>query len=228
MNRFRWLHSEWPVSMRVLARRIKAKPFDDRSAHGFVLDRARDDYLEARYIERIEYTDTIVDPFGNELSFPRVEFRQSSFRAMAINPGLELRNPPRSTQALLNRLSEAVDFEVAINQIDVNVMDWATRFQHAAQAVTVVDSMQVNALELEPGVVAKAIIKGDKDTRSACATLTNGHRHTLEKVQLRLAERHEGTVVLTNSGSATLNANDPTEILETALRVSLNQAAGYI
>lgn len=227
MSKFRWLHSEWPVSIRVLAKRIKAKPFDDVSNHGFVLDRARDDYLEARYIERIEYTDTVIDPFGNELLFPRVEFRQSIFRATAAKPGLELRNPPRSTQSLLNRLSEAVDFEVAIKQIEVDVLDWAAKFQVATQSSTIVDSMQVTALELEPGILAKAVIKGDRDARSACTTLTTGRRFTLEKVQLRLSERDHGAVVLTNSGSATVHVDDPTERLGLALRLSLNEAAGY-
>ena len=116
-KRYKWLAVQWPIAMRTLGKRLKARPFGGEAMHGFVIDRIRDDTLEARYVERIEYTETITDPFGEELSFDRVEFRQSFFCATTHGPGLELRDPPRSLQPLMNRLSEATDFEVAINPL---------------------------------------------------------------------------------------------------------------
>lgn len=207
--------------MRALGKRLKARPFGADVSHGFVIDRVRDDLLEGRYIERIEYTDTVTDPFGVELVFDRVEFRQSSFRATPSGPGLELRDPPRSVQSLLNRLSEASDFEVAITAQAVDVLAWSAKFQNLAELISVVDSLQVNALELEPGIRAKIVIKGDSDVRSACATLTGPRKFSMEKIQLRFTKPSIGTILLGNTASASLGVDDPEERILQALRDSL-------
>lgn len=221
MKRFRWLRAEWPLSIRTLGKRLKAKAFGPEVSHGFVIDRIRDDLLEARYIERIEYTETVTDPFGEELSFERIEYRQSGFRATAFGSGLELRDPPRSIQPLMNRLSEAADFEVAITAQSIDVMEWAERFQKIATVSMVVDSLQINSLELEPGIMVKAVVKGDRDVRAACTSLAGDRRFSLEKIQLRLPKPMYGSLVLANTASVSLGIDDPSDEVLEALRASI-------
>ncbi|WP_296442727.1 hypothetical protein [Rhodoferax sp. UBA5149] len=224
MKRFRWFQVEWPTSIRTLAKRIKLRTFDGESGHGFFIDRVRDDFLEARYVERVEYTDVVVDPFGKELTFERVEFRQTLFRASSSAPGLELIDPPRNVQALMNRLSEAVDFEVAITPAIVDVLAWSAVLQNVGGVSSVVDSLQIGALEIEHGIVAKVVIRGDRDVRAACTALTNDRKFAVEKIQLRLASPHRGTVVLSTSGSAALSSEDSVEQLIQPLRMALADA----
>lgn len=224
MKRFRWFRVEWPTSIRTLAKRIKLRTFDGESGHGFFIDRVRDDYLEARYVERVEYTDVVVDPFGKELTFERVEFRQTLFRASAFSPGLELIDPPRNVQALMNRLSEVVDFEVAITPATVGVLSWSAVLQNVGGVSSIVDSLQIGALEIESGIVAKVVVKGDRDVRAACAALTNDRKFAMEKIQLRLASPHRGTVVLSSGGSAALSSEDSIEQLMPPLRMALADA----
>jgi len=224
MKRFRWFQVAWPTSIRTLAKRIKMRTFEGESGHGFFIDRVRDDYLEARYVERVEFTDVVIDPFGKELTFDRVEFRQTLFRASSASPGLELIDPPRNVQALMNRLSEAVDFEVAITPAVVDVLSWSAVLQNVGGVSSVVDSLQIGALEIEAGIVAKVVIKGDRDVRDACATLTQGRKFTMEKIQLRLSSPLRGTVVLSSAGSATLSSEDTIEHLLAPLRLALAEA----
>lgn len=225
MKKFRWFKVEWPSSIRVLAKRIALRAFSEDSGHGFFVDRVRDDFLEARYVEKIEYTDVVIDPFGNELKFDRIEFRHTLFRASSSAPGLELIDPPRSVQALMNRLSEAVDFEVAITPVAVDVLRWAKLFQESGCVSADIDSLQIGALEIEKGIVAKVLIKGDRDVRAACDTLTHDRKFTIEKVQLRLvAPYRRATVVLSGSGSATFSSEGSAEELLAPLRATLTDA----
>ena len=224
MKRFRWFQVEWPTSIRTLAKRIKMRKFEGESGHGFFIDRVRDDYLEARYVERVEYTDVVVDPFGKELTFERVEFRQTLFRASSAAPGLELIDPPRNVQALMNRLSEALDFEIAITPAVLDVLSWSALLQNVGGVSSVVDSLQIGALEIEPGIVAKVIIKGGRDVRAACTALTQDRKFVMEKIQLRLASPHRGTVVLSSGGSAALSSEDSIEHLMQPLRMALADA----
>lgn len=220
-RRYRWLKAQWPISMKTLGRRLKAKEFKGDATHGFVIDRLRDDLLEARYVERVEYTETITDPFGKELSFERVEFRQSHFRATAYGAGLEIRDPPRTVQPLMNRLSEATDFAVTISPYTVDVLAWAAKFQGSSGFSCHVDSLQMSDLHLGEGVVAKVVIKGDRDVRQACTKLAANRRYLLERIQLRLDVPKVGTIVLSNSGTAVLNVEHPDDDILEHLRTGL-------
>jgi hypothetical protein len=220
MKRYRWLKANWPVSMRVLAKRLKLRAFQGDQTEGFVLDRVRDDYLEARFVEKVEYDDTVTDPFGAESIFHRVEYRKCEFKATTVGPGLELVDAPRGVQTMVSRLAEATEFSLAISALSIDVLVWATNVQRRLNTVGVVDSIQVGAVELAAGVRAKAVIKGSSDVLAATNRLIEGKKHVTEKVQIRFTGAKMSTVLLTNGGVARFD-QEPTEELLSAVRSSL-------
>ena len=223
MKRYRWLRAKWPLSMRVLAKRLKARSFEGDLPEGFVLDRVRDDYLEARFIERVEYDDTVTDPFGKELSFHRVEYRQCEFRASVDGPGLELIDAPRSVQAMISRLAEVTDFGLAISPLTVDTLAWARHLQRYMNITGMVDSLQVGSVELAPGIVAKMLVRGSSDVLNASKDLIEERRHIIEKVQLRLIGAHKTTIVLASSGMARIDSDVTTDILDSVRRSLVEQ-----
>ena len=220
MNRYRWLKARWPFSMRVLAKRLRVKAFDGEQTEGFFVDRVREDFLDARFVEKIEYDDTVTDPFGVEASFHRVEYRSCEFKAAVTGPGLELVDAPRGVQTLISRLAEANDFALAISPLAVNVLDWAREVQQRLNEVGIVDSLQLGAIELASGVQAKAVIKGSVDVLEATQTLVSGRKHVVEKVQIRFTRPKRLTMLLTNNGVARFD-QEPSEDLLSIVRASL-------
>lgn len=220
MKRYRWLKAQWPVSMRTLARRLRAKAFDGVQVEGFVLDRARDEFIDARFVEKVEYDETVTDPFGVESSFHRVEYRKCEFKAMMDGPGLELVDAPRSIQTMVSRLAEATDFALAISPLEIDVLAWATAVQHRLKLNGVVDSLQIGALELSKGVLAKAVVKGDGDVLAATKGMVLGKRHAIEKVQIRFSGSKRMTLLLTKGGVARFD-QDPSDELLAVVRSSL-------
>jgi hypothetical protein len=213
-----------------MAKRLNSQVFDENSVEGFVVDRVRDCFVEARYIERIEFTDTITDPFGNELLYPRIDFRTCNFRISQDGPGLELIDSPRSTQGMLSRLAEAADFSLAVTPLKIDVLAWANLLQSVADIDMSVDSLQIGSIELEPDIVAKVIIKGGRDVRDAATVLTNGKQHNLEKIQLRFCGKWNGTILLTNVGGAKIDVDRRDEItvfLRDALHKLLLEMPGH-
>lgn len=221
MKRYRWSYAKWSLNMRELSQRIRSNPFGDESVEGFIIDRTRDDYIEARYIERIEYVDKIIDPFGNETEFERVVYNQCEFRATSSFPGLELVNAPRKTQRLVSRLLEINNFSLIIEPFSIEVLDWASQLQNLADITVTVDSMQIGSLELAPKTYAKVVIKGDKDVREAGKKFTIGKHHEVEKVQLRIQGGFQGTVILENSGAAKVDVTHNDDFV-TILRKGLS------
>ncbi|MQT81854.1 hypothetical protein [Pseudomonas helleri] len=222
--RYKWLNVEWPLSIAQLAARMKSMEFNSTLQHGFVIDKVRDDTLEARYIEKINYTDTITDPFGNESSFDRTEYRESAFRLTKAPPSLEFINSPRSLQAVLSRFSEITDFTLSIEELKVDVLLWAEELLKAIGGAAGLDSMQISKLELGNKAFAKVLISGEKDVKDACAQLIGNRKHILEKIRVRLYPPLKGTIVLSNGGSATLNIEEVSERVVRLLRDSLNVA----
>lgn len=226
MKRYRWLRANWPISMRVLAKRLKAKSFVDGKADGFVLDRARDESLEARFVERVEYDDTVIDPFGKELSFHRVEYRQCEFRASVDGPGLELVDAPRAVQAAISALAEATEFGLAIAPLNLNVLLWAKGVQRLANVGGVVDSIQIGAIELAPGIFAKALVRGSTDVLGASNRLVEGKKHVVEKVQLKFPGSRRTAIVLASNGTVRIDSEVPSDTV-VSIRAALQELLSH-
>ena len=144
MIRARWLTAESKISLRALAGRMRAHAFTDDSQHGFLLDRTREDRVEGRYVEKLSYQETVPDPFGHELTFDRVTYRQVQFVMYREYPQLELRDAPRGTLAFLSKLGELTDFSLSSAPFTVDLMEWITAIGSAVGATVTIEMMQLS------------------------------------------------------------------------------------
>ena len=225
MSRYRWFNAQWPITIPQLSKKLKTRVFSDNGSTGFVIDRVREDFLEARYIERVEFVEKIEDPFGREFSVDRVEFYQCNFRASTQAIGLELINQPRNIQGLISNLIEITNFKLAVSSLSVDVVDWAENFRKLSKKSTIIDMMQIGAIILDDGIRAKTIIKGDVDVLEACSASMSGKSHQVEKLQLRFIGSASGKILLTSSGAIKIDAENEAELL-ICLREALSLSLG--
>lgn len=222
MTRYRWLEADWPAAIKGLSKKVRQNSFRTEGHSGFLLDRVRDDFLEARYIERFEFQETVSDPFGKEVTLDRLEYRQTAFRATATWPGLELIDPSRSVQQLLNELIEASDFSVSLAPLSVDVLKWAEGIQQTFGGLLTISSIQLGGLKLEDSTTAKVVLKGEKDVREACRKLTGNRPHVLEKLQFRITVGStSATVLLANNATAKIEGGDVEAELLAAIRKAM-------
>jgi hypothetical protein len=183
---------------------MKGQLFAPESFDGFVIDRVRDDYIEAHYIEKLSYQETVTDPFGQESTFERVGYRQIDFTLYADFPNIELRDAHRSTREFVSKLLELCNFSMTIEPLSVDLLDWVTRFESILEARVLIDSLQVSGIEVEPGIYAKMLLKGDGDVRPALERVSSKRKFELEKLQMRIPISGH-TVRLQIASSATAN-----------------------
>jgi hypothetical protein len=221
MKRVRWLSANWPMSMRTLGTKMKAHQFTPESFDGFVIERIRDTFIEAHFVEKMVYQETTTDPFGKEDVLDRVTYRSVDFTLFSDFPNIELRNSHRSTKEFVNKLLELCDFSLSITPVAVSLLDWVQAIQAQTNQKMMVDSLQISGLELEKGVSAKVLLKGDNDVREAMRHLSANRKYTLEKVQVKI---HIGSsavpVQLVNTGFVKFPVeyfNDLVPILRRAL-----------
>lgn len=226
MRRVRWLGARWPVSIRTLANRMKeGHLFTPDSFDGFVIDRVRDDFLEAHYVEKMVYRETVTDPFGKESVYERTGYRQLDFSLFSSFPNIELRDAHRGTKELVSKLLELCSFSLTIEPISVSVLAWAAAFEAASEKDVMVDSLQVSGVELDSGVSAKILLKGELDVRPSLGQFPNPDSLEVERLQMRVPYDRRGVALqLTDAGAAKV-PEDYWEELRPLLRSSLATVA---
>ncbi len=213
MTRRRWYDVEWSISASSLAQKLMAHSFRAGSDDGFVLDQLRDDFISGSYFERIQQVEKVTDPFGQEYSYARTEFRRSEFRISEGASGLELIDPNRSAQRLISRLLEASNFDLTLKNIDVDPYKWGRAFQTRSPEASRLEFMQIGGIGLPNGSEATVIVKGSKDVALAAFGLIGDVKSfSVEKVRLRY-DRSPGIIALSNKAGVHLNVPSEKEVL---------------
>lgn len=224
MNGARWAVAEWPVSIRTLGSRLKSLPFTAEALDGFAVERVRDDFLDATYIEKIATQEVVTDPFGKEEVVERISYKRSSFSLYADFPNLEVKSTSRSNRDLTNKLLEVCNFKLSLVVPDVNLIKWIESLQALLDSPASIDSLQISGLDVEPGVTAKVLLKGTKDVREALSHLAQRKKFSLDKIQAKLMfNSRQTTIQLSNNGSAKFG-EDHVSTLRPALRAALKAA----
>ncbi|AYR21321.1 hypothetical protein [Alcaligenes faecalis] len=224
MNGARWAAAELPVSIRTLGARLKSLPFTTASLDGFSVDRVRDDFLDATYIEKITTQDVVTDPFGGEELIERISYKRSPFSLYSDFPNLEIKSVDRSNRDLINKLLEICNFKLSLAAPDINPIKWIECLNHSLDEPAIIESLQISDLDVMPGVTAKALLRGTKDVRVALDHLTQKKRYSLDRIQAKISiDSRRTTIQLSSKGSAKFG-NEHASTLRPALREALKLA----
>jgi hypothetical protein len=127
-TRIKWLQSSalGKVLLEGLETALRRNAFTKSLPRGFILERTRNDAIAGKYIERVEGKKNFTDPFGNTVELPTLNFDTTEFRISSGNPQLEFINPTRALKRLLILLGELADFGLSVQEVQVDVLRWAT------------------------------------------------------------------------------------------------------
>jgi len=221
MKRVRWLSATWPVPMRVLGSRMKDFTFTPDSFDGFVIERIRDNSIEASFIEKVAYSEVTTDPFGKEDVFERVIYRSVSFSLFSEFPHIEIKDSQRSTKEFISKLLELCNFSLTVSPISANLFDWVECLEMNLEQTIFVDSLQLSGLVLEEGISAKILLKGNKDVREAVTHFAPNNNFNLEKFQVKVKMDQKSIPIhLSSTGAATIPPDYFEELLP-VIRASL-------
>lgn len=226
MVRVRWLNGAFPFSLRSVAARLRRGSFTEISDEGFILKRVRDNALDASYVERINFQEIVVDPFGRESVFDRVSYKTVDFSFTSAAPTVTIRNTHRSLNAFVSRLGVLLDFSVSIAPLTVNLFRWTREIEKTLKEPLIVEAVSATRIDLGDSVVAKAVIRGGTDVRKHLDEFLG--RRPFRVDSLSACTKAPGRplrISLSSSCAATFTANsvDVADI-ESALKTALEKA----
>jgi hypothetical protein len=213
MRKVRWFGVTWPFSMFTLAKRLKAVPFEDERTMGFEVDRARQDYIEGRFFERISYQETVRDPRGTEYQFERLAFNSVEFRCSTSFPQLQVADAPRSTKSFMNLLSQATDFEMTIDALRVDLTKWIKAMERSFPEGFRCDAVRLSEFPFSEFAKARVEIVSSKDVREDKSELINLGKLPYDRAQLRFKYLGEPICLVITQDAVLRSENEfPSEV----------------
>jgi hypothetical protein len=185
MKKVRWFGVTWPSSMWTLAKHLKRLSFQDERASGFIVDRARENFIEGRFFERLSYMETVHDPRGTEFQYERVSFSVLEFRCSPEFPQLEIIDAPRSTKSFMNLLSEATSFEISVDTPKVNLELWIRELQRLFPEGFRCEAVRVGEFPVSEFARARVAFSSSKDVRADAESFFKEQIVTFDKAQVR-------------------------------------------
>ena len=184
MNRVKWMRAKFPGSIRSIGKQLQKANFSPETDQGFVVDRIRDEYLEARYFERVAFQESINDPFGNTFLVDRLTFREVDFTLTKTFPELELRMAPRGLKGFASGLLKASGFSMELEQHTVKLGKWISAIERDLKDKTSMRAAVASGIDLGGGIMAKIAVTGPIDVRPGLTSLIPTHPYELETVQI--------------------------------------------
>ncbi|GEM_PF-4681682 len=122
MYRIRWFDVAWNSKYNTVVDAIISDVYTEEKYYGFTAHKRRDDILEGSYISKKEIEETIENPLTNEATiYQRVIYEKTLFNLENNQLGIELINPPRGVQNILNSFASMSKFNIAIKPLSLDL-----------------------------------------------------------------------------------------------------------
>ena len=153
-----------------LADGMLAELFGGETGFGFLVDRRSTGKIEGRYVQRMQTSEVLHDPFGVEYKQESLYFSEQRFALFTSIPNLIIYNSTALLRPLIGRLSEFSGFSMAFKDLRWYPEDvYSALVTFAADAR--ITSARVEDFSLTTGVQAKMLfISVDKDVRQSVRT----------------------------------------------------------
>jgi hypothetical protein len=188
MTRLKWYKFVSNLDAEMLISKINKIKFIQDSSDGFQVSSFRKDKIEARYIERIEYDETIKDPFGETTTTRRVIYKETQFKIFFTSNTLEILNPGRNLNTFIMKLGEASGFNFSIEPMSVDIRNLtynskflASHFQNT--------SISISQVDLGEGTSAKITATGGTNIKETVENFIDGRAFHISSLTFKSTTR---------------------------------------
>ncbi len=224
-SRARWFVSNiGPNTLRTLGDSMLGDQFRQGGSSGFRMRHVRPDLLEGSFIELIESTEMLEDPFGKTQELKWSEYRQTAFRITTTTPSIEIFEPFRTHRSLLDRIWDYSQGSIYIEPARIRVIDWLGKIESEIGRVTVT-TVKASDLTISNTVSAKIELTGSSDVRRHLTALSGARPIKIDRAEFRFKiAPDEYCCEISSEGKATVHSGLPSRafaILRSCLTLSL-------
>lgn len=210
MHRIKWLKVEWNQKYNIVIDAIINDRYDDKKDYGFKANKRRDGFLNATYIFKKEIEEVVENPYTHEsIIYQKVVYEQTTFTLEDNHLGIELHNPPRTVQSLLNNFASMSKFNITIKPLELDLFECITRLKTHFNNIIVSD-IECHNIKIEEQTIVKLNAKNKlSDALQDIEIFLANKVFTIEKVKCNfIIDNISSSFELTRNGSLKTNESN--------------------
>jgi hypothetical protein len=203
MERIKWFEVHWSSNYENVSKNIIANKFSDNKQYGFKVYKRRDDHINASYIEIKEIEEEVENPLTNELTvYKRVLFDKNDFIIENNIFGIELINPSRTSQHLINTIASLSNFNITIKPFNYNLSKLIQILKLKLENLTI-NQIECSEIKIKGHTSGKLTAKNNQnDLFSDIEEFLHNREYTIEKVKCSFSNNSQFVnFELSNHGS---------------------------
>lgn len=204
MIRLKWYRFISKFDAESLAKKLNNLKFSHTSPDGFQISSFRNESIEAKYIEKLDYEENLRDPFGEIITSKRVIYRETQFKIFFQKNTLEITNPGRSLTSLIMKLGEISRFSCSVEPINIDIQSIAG-INKTINSNFANTSISISQLNLGDGTVGKIIASGGSRIKESVDRFIGDKDHQISSMTFKSASK-DIIASFTISRDATLKA----------------------
>ncbi len=225
MQRIRWFKVDWASKYNDIINAILSDTYSEEKDYGFRAFKKRVDFLNASYIHKREIEEKIENPLTNEsTTYQRIIYDQTNF-TLENNPlGIELINPTRNIQQILNTFALLSDFNISIQPLSLNLTNIMQAIKLEFDSI-VIHQIECKDIMITENTAIKLVAKNDRsDVLSDIDNFLKDHKYTIEKIKCTFVlDDKSSTFELTKTGSIKTSQSNLKILLPIIKRAVLTQ-----
>ncbi|MCF8582031.1 hypothetical protein L2X67_19680 [Enterobacter ludwigii] len=196
----KWFTANFPAGLDRLYQAIINTPFDSDKGWGFSILSYEDKYISSKYIERVEVSEVIIDPYGNETEFNHFKYVQFNFwffKAQGGNYILIIDSPPRSIKGFISNVIKATESDFNVSYLVIRIDEFIKFITPHFEKVQV-HKAKLKDLTFSKNTSGILELESSNDAIDEMRNIFKNAKFTIDKVKLS---------VKSNTGHETLEVN---------------------
>lgn len=186
MDKYKWIRVSPMPSRKELVENLIKFSFFEGSDYGFVIDKANDEVVKARYIEKIIYVDTVEDPYGNKIEQNILSFRFISFQVFLNDDVIEIVNPDvKIIRGFYSLLAQANNFSIKIESILFDPYEWSLRLMEMSNSKYYIEQVDFDPVLVGDFVTIKLSALGKGNVMEECEKILKVKHPPVKRIKLK-------------------------------------------
>lgn len=226
MNRLQWFKIS-PLdrkSLKTLGEKLLRMPYSKSNRVGFRMDHIKPDVINGRFIERVEFTEVLMDPFGIEVKIDRVRFDTTDFSVYSDVQLIECLNPGRNLKNFLNEVAKTANFEVTISKVEIPLQEFAKTLGTGAKSMAITKAV-ADDIEMAAGVLGQLQAAGAVDIRKPLQQFLGDRKYALNRIRVVLEAEDEKLTLEASRAGTVSSASQMDAKLRQVLRKKVAELA---
>jgi len=207
MYRVRWFIVNWNNRYSIVIDGILSDTYDEDKNYGFKAYKKEKEFLYGAFIKKKEIEEKIENPLTNEItSYKKIMYEETRFNLENKKLGIELINPNRSIQEVINTFSSLSGFNISIKSLEIDLVQFINLLKLEFNSLLISD-IECKDIKIKNNTTIKLIGKNNRtDVYTDIDNFLENHKYIIEKIKCTMSINNVSmSFELTNKGSFKTN-----------------------